>query len=263
MIPSKLYIPTTTLNFNNIMASESISPAGFYYVRGFGYKRFDKVEPNNLDNRIILYEKFPIFNINDKELENYPLVVEIDAKIVNEKEDIIQEYENGIYYSEETIYLNPFSTQIIFNNETEKRSTLSKVEQSLNTKMVAIYRNCIIAKTPNIESFEWKSVDLKDSKSDFSKISKDRKINKLKGFLYAYLFGANKSVSKNIVYAKKRTKFFSNELSALVNSISAKEAEKILNCLDIFVNDINGISDKIKIELKDLPIVQHCNIIAT
>jgi len=260
MIPSKLYIPTTTLNFNNIMASESISPAGFYYVRGFGYKRFDKVEPNNLDNRIILYEKFPVFNINDKELENYPLVIEIDTITIGE--DVIKE-ENGVFYSEETIYLNPFSTQFIFNTETEKRSTLSKVEQSLNTKMVAIYRNCIIAKTPNIESFEWKSVDLTDSKSDFSKISKDRKINKLKGFLYAYLLGANKSVSKNVVYAKRRTKIFSNELSALVNSISAKEAEKLLNCLDIFVNDINGISDKIRIELKDLPIVQHCNIIAT
>ena len=123
MIPSKLYIPTTTLNFNNIMASESISPAGFYSMRGFGYKRFDKVEPNNLDNRIILYEKYPLYNIIDNELENYPLVIEIDTKSI--VEDIIQEYKDGVYYSEETIYLNPFSTQIIFNNETEKRRILS------------------------------------------------------------------------------------------------------------------------------------------
>jgi hypothetical protein len=238
------------------MASESISPAGFYSVRGFGYKRFDKVEPNNLGNRIILYEKFPVFNINDKELENYPLVIEIDTETISE--DIIKD-ENGVFYSEETIYLNPFTTQFIFNNETEKRNTLSKVEQSLNTKMVAIYQNRIIVKTPNIESFEWKNINLTDSKSDFSKISKDIEINKLKGFLYAYLLGANKSVSKNVVYAKKRTKSFSNELSALVNSISAKDAGKILNCLDTFVNDINGISDKIKIEIKDLPILQHCS----
>ena len=258
MIPSKLYIPTSTLNFNNIMASESISPAGFYYVRGFGYKRFDKVEPNYLDKRIILYEKYPVFSINDKELENYPLVIEIDTKTIGE--DIIQEHKNGVFFSEETIYFNPFSTKLIFNNETEKRSTLSKVEQSLNTKMVVIYQNCIFTKTPNIESFEWKEVDLTDSKDDFSKhISKDLKINKLKGFLYTYLLGANKSVSKSVVYAKKRTKYFSNELSALVSSIATKEAEKILNCLDAFVYDINSISDKIKIETKDLPILQHCS----
>jgi hypothetical protein len=256
MIPNKLYIPTTTLNFNNIMASESISPARFYSVRGFGYNRFDKVEPNNLDNRIILYENFPVFNINDKELENYPLVIEIDTKTVGK--DIIQEYKNNVYYSEETIYLNPFSTQFIFNNEIEKRHTLSKVEQSLNTKMTAIYRNCIVEKAINIERFEWKDADLTDSKDDFSKhISKDRKINKLKGFLYAYLLGANKLVSENVVFAKKRTKYFRNELSALVSSLAIKGAEEIINCLDSFVNDINGISDKIKTDIKDLPILQH------
>lgn len=217
MIPSKLYIPTTTLNFNNIMASESISPAGFYSMRGFGYKRFDKVEPNNLDKRIILYEKYPLFNINDNELENYPLVIEIDTKSI--VEDIIQEYKNGVYYSEETIYLNPFSTQIIFNNETEKRRTLSKGDQSLNTKMVLVYQNRIIVKTPKIKTFEWKPIDLTDSKSDFSKyISKDRKINKLKGFLYAYVIGVNKSLSPETVTLKKHAKELENVLSAIITN---------------------------------------------
>ena len=108
MIPQKLYIPTTTLNFNNIMASESISPAGFYSIRGFSYKRFDKVKPNNLDRRITLYDKYPNFDINDIELENYPLVIEIAPK--DDDEDIIQEYRDGIFYTEDTIYLNPFST---------------------------------------------------------------------------------------------------------------------------------------------------------
>ena len=32
----KIYIPTTTLNFNNILSTESISPAIFYEKRGFG-----------------------------------------------------------------------------------------------------------------------------------------------------------------------------------------------------------------------------------
>lgn len=30
----RLYIPTCTLNFNNILSSESISPLGFYARRG-------------------------------------------------------------------------------------------------------------------------------------------------------------------------------------------------------------------------------------
>ena len=70
MIPEKLYIPTSTLNFNNIMSSESISPVSFYDKRKYGYKRFEKVEPNNFDNIIILYNKYPIFDIYDNKLEN-------------------------------------------------------------------------------------------------------------------------------------------------------------------------------------------------
>lgn len=217
MIPSKLYIPTSTLNFNNIMASESISPAIFYSIRGFGYKRFDKVAPNNLDNRIILFDKYPVFNINNKELENYSLVIEIDTKTISE--DIICEYENGVFYCEETIYLNPFSTQFIFNNESEKRSTLSKVEQSLNTKMLALYQNINTLEMLNLDVFNWENIDIKDSQKDNSAhISKDRRINKLKGFLYAYLLGANKSLPTVIVELKKSAKELENVLSSIITS---------------------------------------------
>ncbi|WP_448789329.1 hypothetical protein [Bacteroides graminisolvens] len=217
MIPQKLYIPTTTLNFNNIMASESISPAGFYSIRGFSYKRFDKVKPNNLDRRITLYDKYPNFDINDIELENYPLVIEIAPKDVDE--DIIQEYRDGIFYTEETIYLNPFSTKIYFRNEDEKRRTLSKVEQSLNTKMVSIYQNRICIKTSCIDSFEWKKSDLTDSIIDFANhISKDRRINKLKGFLYAYLLGINRSLSREVVILKKHAKELRNTISAIITN---------------------------------------------
>ena len=63
MIMSRLYIPTTTLNFNNIFSTESISPAGFYTQRGFGYKTYSKVALNNFQNSILLYSKFPLFSI--------------------------------------------------------------------------------------------------------------------------------------------------------------------------------------------------------
>ena len=66
----KLYIPTSSLNFNNILSSESISPCAFYPRRGFGFKRFEKVELNNLDNVILLYDKYPYFDIVDSQIEN-------------------------------------------------------------------------------------------------------------------------------------------------------------------------------------------------
>ena len=71
----KLYIPTSSLNFNNIMSSESISPQSFYEMRGYGYKHFERVELNSLDNTILLYEEFPDFSIDDSELENFAILI--------------------------------------------------------------------------------------------------------------------------------------------------------------------------------------------
>ena len=54
---AKLFIPTSSLNFNNILSSESISPKAFYALRGYGYARWQEVEQNNLDNVILLYSQ--------------------------------------------------------------------------------------------------------------------------------------------------------------------------------------------------------------
>jgi len=239
MIPQKLYIPTTTLNFNNIMASESISPAGFYSIRGFGYKRFDKVAPNCLDKRILLYDKYPNFTVDDEELESYPLVVEVSRNDINE--DVVKEYKDGVFYSEETIYLNPFSTKIYFRDKEERRRTLSKVEQSLNTKMVSIYQNSILVKPSEIASFDWKNIDIIDSHDDFAKhISKDRRINKLKGFLYAYLLGANRSLSHEVVVLKKCAKELRNTVSAILTNPDGYANYKQKEELDILYQKINS-----------------------
>lgn len=245
MIPNKLYIPTTTLNFNNIMACESISPAGFYPVRDFGYKRFDKVGPNNLNRRIILYDRYPIFNINDEEFDNYPLVVEIEPKYVDE--DIIHEYKNGVFFTEETIYFNPFSTKIYFRNEGERRSTLSKVEQSLSTKMASIYQSHIFVKTPSVETFEWNNNEITDSSIDFAKhISRDRKINKLKGFLYTYLLGANRSLSSEIVTLKKYAKELKNVLSSIITNPDGRASYKQEEEIKMLYQEINNAFYKIE-----------------
>lgn len=75
----KLYIPTCTLNFNNIFSTESISPKAFYQRRGFGNKRFYPVEANSLDGVVLLYSKYPRYDVEDSEIENYPMVIEIDS----------------------------------------------------------------------------------------------------------------------------------------------------------------------------------------
>lgn len=216
MIAKKLYIPTSTLNFNNIMSSESISPAAFYANRRFGYKRFEKVAPNNLDNLILLYAKYPIFNINDKELENYPLVIEVDTQDM--PDDCVQEKE-GVFFTSKTIYLNPFSTRIIFRNETERTASLSKAEPSIETKLIPLYQGQLVVLSDEIKTFNWCPINV-DDLSDYDNIavSYDIVVNKLKGMLYGYLLGANETSPKEIVALKKMVKDLRNVLSAILAS---------------------------------------------
>ena len=75
----KLYIPTCTLNFNNIFSTESISPSSYYQKRGFGNKRFYSVKSNNIDDAIVLYSKFPRYSIDNLDMENSPMVIEVET----------------------------------------------------------------------------------------------------------------------------------------------------------------------------------------
>ena len=81
----KLYIATSTSNFNNILSTESISPAGFYSRRNFGYRNFKKVGPNACDGCIVLYDQIPKFAVENKDIDDYPLVIELSrySDIVN------------------------------------------------------------------------------------------------------------------------------------------------------------------------------------
>ncbi len=239
MIPKKLYIPTSTLNFNNIMSSESISPAAFYANRRFGYKRFEKVDPNNLDNLILLYDKYPIFDINDKESENYPLVIEIDTRSVSE--DCIQE-KDGIFYTTKSVYINPFSTRIIFRNEPERATSLSNAERSIESKLIPLYRGQLVVLSSDIETFDWfptKFDDLLDY--DNIAVSFDIAVNKLKGMLYGYLLGANSSYSKEVVSLKRKTKELRNVLSAVIVSPDGYPTPFQKQQLDNLYTEINQI----------------------
>ena len=178
----KLYIPTTTLNFNNILSSESISPAAFYDLRKFGYHRWFSVEENNNNNCVLLYEQLCAFVRPSNGFEDHPLVVEIQLN-----EETLQHYYDGVFYSDKTIYLNPWHTRFIFLSEGDMLTALSMSEGSLETKMVKLYR-----KLSKVEKPQDKYVlpPFKEIPLNNKEIEKDIKHNKMKGLLYGYYIGA-------------------------------------------------------------------------
>lgn len=73
----KYYFPTTTLNFDNILSSQLISPAGMYRPNTLWWNRFESVIGQRKDS-IVLYNKIPKWTIDESNRDDYPLVVEID-----------------------------------------------------------------------------------------------------------------------------------------------------------------------------------------
>ncbi len=161
----KLYIATSTLNFNSILTTESISPEAFYINRNFGYKRFTKVDPNPFSNSIIAYDKIPTFQIEATDFDEYPLIIEISKNLIkdNSCKKIFTNKGISIFQINKTIYLHPSNVKFLFFNEKDKRTALIKVEPSIETKLLPVYKKTI-SLIKNNTSFDW-------DKSFISKIS--------------------------------------------------------------------------------------------
>lgn len=233
----RLYIPTCTLNFNNILSSESISPLGFYARRGFGNKRFYSVCANDKEQAILLYNKFPRFKVEENDLENYPMVIEIESDDYKEGFFEKANEHDGIetYLSYHTINLNPFHCRIYFNSYQERQGVLSKAEQSLENKFYKLYAANIEVKPEEKKSwfgavwdkftqqerddFEWNSSFSNcEIQNDSMDLSRDILQDRIKGFIYCYLIGANSSVSNEVGKLKALSRKLRNTLSAVVNS---------------------------------------------
>ncbi len=208
---AKLYVPTSTLNFNNILSSESISPKAFYSVRGFGYPRWTEVEENNNENVIMLYSQPFSFVRPESDMEDHPMLVEI---VTDESFPMVSD---GIFCCDHTIYLSPWRTRFIFFSPQDKLVALSLSDSSLETKMLALYGQRLL-----VQDFPLKNVGVSEISRPLNKeaVEHDFRINRMKGFLYGYYIGALLSNSQEIV---KRANIL-QELRNIFSSILSTES---------------------------------------
>ena len=125
----KLYIATTSLNFDAIVSTDSVSPASFYQQRGFGITLFYDKASFVLPNSILLTDAFPIFSINRSDVDHRPMVIEIDTLDYPDYfEAVKKNIDHTVYRTERTIYITPATSKIFFFSEADKSATLAKAE---------------------------------------------------------------------------------------------------------------------------------------
>lgn len=219
----KLYIATSSLNLNSILATESLSPEAFYRNRDFGYKRYTKVEPNPFSNSLLAYNKIPDFQINESDFDDYPLIIEISSELIKDEDfkNPVLVGDIKVFQLTRTIYFHPNRTKFLFFNEKDKRTALIKTEPSIETKLLPVY-NKRISLIENNNSFKWdKSIissiqDLQNTEL-FKEIDRDSRVNKLKGFYFSYLIGMILSATIQNKIKKEEYEIFANSIINLLN----------------------------------------------
>lgn len=224
----KLYIPTSTCNFNNILSSESISPKAFYSLRKFGYSRWTNIPENDNDNVILLYEEPFAFSRPKSDTEDHPMLVEIETD-----EEFPKTKVQGVRYSDHTIYLVRRCTHFVFFNEQDMRTTLSMSETSAETKLVDLYKRQIYIRKFQRRT-QQQNIKVETGLNE-AEIEEDVRINKMKGLLYGYYIGAYLSTPKEITERHKRLTELRNIFGAVVSSesrhptsVQQKRMEEIL-----------------------------------
>lgn len=215
----KLYIPTSSRNFNCLFSEESISPKSFYGERGFGYSKWHDIPENPYENLIVLYDELRYFERPNEGFDDYPLIIEVclDDK---EVEDLFRKDKGGAYLYDGTLYFNPKTTGFVFFNEQQKSIVLSKAEGSLETKLVRIY-NKKIRVEPRV-SGNYVTPQVPDAEINRDELAKSIRINKVKGFIYGFHIGTLLSVSKEQGFRVKTTQTLLDLASAIYGSMDKK-----------------------------------------
>lgn len=231
----KLYILTSTLNFHSILATESCSPLSCYERRGFGDSFFYRAGSFYYPNTIVLFNKYPCFNMPYTEEEQYSLVIEIDIDNIESFAFFKIKTVNGIdiYQTSKTIYLNPMGCKFIFENSNIQGIVLAKAKRSMDTKSLFYEEAGVFVSLSHysVDKFDYsKSMlgEIKDKDFDIENLSRDQHINKSKGFVYAYVIGANISPGENISHLMQIKKELSNIMHArIINQDMNLQTEKL------------------------------------
>ena len=214
------YIPTSSLNFNNILSSESISPKAFYQGRAFGYSRWASIPENPYENSIVLYDQLCSFVRPKSDYEDHPMVVEVvlDDIII----DAFTRLDEHTVLSDRTIYLDPFTTRIFFFSENEKRIALSLSDSSIETKFVRLYQKKILVIAPPVVSYQLPNLSKEVQSLNMAEIDRDKRINRMKGLLYGYYIGGLLSSSREDVIKLNSQREIQDILAAVLASYDHK-----------------------------------------
>ena len=183
------YIITLRDNLDNILSSESISPTIYYSRRGYGYHSIGTTRLSISDYELTLYTE-------PMDTEEDVIYIELSGSD-DQLKGIRRNGTGHAYLTDKTIWLYPWNCRVLFKTIQDAKDSFFICRSSLSNKMWNCYRFGLIGKTatPNDNGFFVAESMVMDVTS---RIAKDQKRNREKGFLFSYYLGLMKSVSPEL-----------------------------------------------------------------
>lgn len=216
----RLYIPTSSLNADNILSCESIAPASECRRRQFGYSHFDELpELRDFANVTLAFSKIPTFSVNDSDRECFAMVIAIDIEDLGKYQikAISTFADTDIFATANPILISPSTTQILFFNERAKSYTLQSCSDSAKCKLFDFYKSRfgIVDKyeygetlRTYLENLQLPNIETSYSENDF---------DAAKGFIWGYGIGALLSIPQDIAKLLKIQKRIYDIVSSTKN----------------------------------------------
>lgn len=228
----KYYIPTSSLNLDNILQAESISPYLFYSKRKTGYMSIEVLPEFRGIERIILFQ-YPVrFTIDDPNRYNFPLLIEVEDENQLAESKLHMESE-GVYSFGDTLYLTPSNCRFFFFSEQEYNLTTINTRSNKAIKFYEYYKIFPIAsgfQLIEMPPFSVEDLSIQETHETL--------VDKRKGLLYAYLLGLSLSVSPELARQNRITQDIYDIVSGILAnySMSDKFKEKLNSLLDEYIN---------------------------
>lgn len=178
------YILTSLNNLNNILSTESISPACLYPQRKTGITYFEPLssDPETQYTKIENKLPHPLYE---------PGRTEVFALELNEQTDLstcLGKNDNSAL-TDKTIYLSPSTVNFVFESEKDKNEAWINTEKSIETKFVGAYvERSKLAQNLSDSSPKTPAQAARLSAQEFEQI------DRLKGAIFCYCLGESLSV---------------------------------------------------------------------
>ncbi len=219
-----LYLPINSQNFNNIFASESISPCSFYKKRGFGIPRF-KTLFSEINDYLVLFNQPPEISLENSDEVAYILIFQLSVD-----ESCLKQISEGIWIYPRTIYLSLKNfKKLYFLSDYEKKFVVAGAESSKTTKGIRKYESIfeiLDKKSQKKYDFNFNN-KIEENKTIQYEIERDRVFNSFKGFLYGILCGYMKTKSEDETEYSKSLRQVTNDFAMLKNRMANSDKASV------------------------------------